>query len=150
MTALQSLQPSSSVIDSRTLDTWSNDLSIFWISPEFPLNPWNGELAGFYDGTKRVEARHGLDAIRGRFQKLFYYDLLHLLNPLAAGDKASAKVYGQLVNLIAPQSQVNQDPGIVRSDLVGWVRAGRRYDKLATTFGTAILFVLPDSLSLDL
>jgi hypothetical protein len=142
------LKPSS-VVDLKVLDAWSKDLANFWVSPELQLDPW-GRLAGFYDATKQVAVRHGLDAIRGRFQKLFYRDLLHLLNPLAADDKAGAHVYDQLADLIAPESKVTQDRNIVRSDLMGWVRAGRRYHKLTTTFGAAILFVLPDSLSIDL
>lgn len=97
-----------------------------------------------------MAVRHGLDAIRGRFQKLFYRDLLHLLHPLGADDKSAGHVYSQLAGLIAPKSKVTQDLSIVQSDLKEWVRAGRRYHKLTTTFGATVLFILPDSLSIDL
>jgi len=140
----------SSVVDSESLDIWSKDLSRFWISPESKINPRNGELASFYDSTKQIEGGRGLDTIRGRFQKLFYYDLLYLINPSAAGDKADFKVYTQLANLIVSQSRVTYDHAIVLSDLISGVRAGRRYHKLTVSFGTAILFVIPDSYSLDL
>ncbi|KAH7364020.1 hypothetical protein BKA65DRAFT_127679 [Rhexocercosporidium sp. MPI-PUGE-AT-0058] len=142
------LEPSKTV-DSTAIETWSKDLSAFWTSPQSEFDPWSGELAHFYDNTLNVEESHGLYAIRGRFMKLFFCDLLYLLNPLAACDKTNKKLYDQLTNIIARKSEAKTDPQLIRSNLTEWVRAGRRYHKLAASYGPAILFVLPDSFTID-
>ncbi|KAH6667744.1 hypothetical protein B0J14DRAFT_675597 [Halenospora varia] len=140
-------QPSC-IVDSTALQVWSNDPSSFWVSSQFQLDPGEGQLAAFYDDTIQLQTRHGLDAIRLRFRKLFYFDLLYLLNPRAC-NKTAGNVYGRLAEAIACKSTVTHDVDVTRSTLAEWVRAGRRYHKLTTTFGTAILFVLPDNLSID-
>ena len=148
-TVRPTLQPSKTV-DSTAIETWSKDLSLFWKSPQSEFDPWSGELAHFYDNTLNVEESHDLYAIRGRFMKLFFCDLLYLLNPRAACDKTDGKLYDQLTSIIARKSEAQTDPQLIRSNLAAWVRAGRRYHKLAASYGAAILFVLPDCFSIDL
>jgi hypothetical protein len=146
-THLTSLQPSCTV-NSTVLEDWSKDLSIFWGTAQFQLEPGEGQFATFYDDTMQLQTRHAFDAIRLRFRKLFYYDLLCSINPRAC-TKTARKVYDQLAKIAARGSRIDPKADVVRSNIEAWVRAGRRYNKLTTTFGDAILFVLPDSFSID-
>jgi hypothetical protein len=142
-----SLQPSRTV-NSTVLEDWSKDLSIFWGTAQFQLEPGEEQFATFYDDTIQLQTRLAFDTIRLRFRKLFYHDLLCSLNPRAS-NKAVGKVYDQLAKIAARGSRIDPKADVVRSNIEAWVRAGRRYHKLTTTFGDAILFVLPDSFSID-
>ncbi|ESZ93437.1 hypothetical protein SBOR_6179 [Sclerotinia borealis F-4128] len=120
-------------LDAESLVRWSANPSEFWQSPEISLDPNSAEISNFYDGTVR---------------NLFFYDLLQLLNPQGCNKTVSTS-YDKLSTLITSQSSIHHDLSTVRTNIVGWVRAGRRYHRLSTSFGVGILMALPARISVD-
>lgn len=131
-------------VDSKVLEDWKTNSLNFssTIQPHLP----NG-FAAFYYETINLEKQSTLGIIRLRFRKLFYHDLCCFLNPYAR-KKTSSSVYEELAKLI--DNENGEQIARIKSSIEGWVRAGRRYNRLTTAFGTAILFVLPQELSVNL
>lgn len=137
------LQPST-IVTGELLKSWSGDPRLFFSAPDTPSEARLGAIYDetvLYDDTVQIQGRHDIDAIRLRFRKLFYFDLLNVLNPAGSG-RVTSGVYNQLAQLIARSSRETNVQRI-EAQLEAWVKAGRRYHKLSATFGTAILFVLP-------
>ncbi len=128
--------------DARIIELWSENIPAFWTSSCWKVRFDTGELAGVYDSTLQLHARHGEDILRLRFLYVFFYDLLCFLYPQHS-DSAPATVYEQLASLIHGSSLSGHSTTDIISTMKDLLSRGRRYHKLTLTFGDGILVELP-------
>lgn len=128
--------------DAQIVKLWSENISAFWTSPGWEVTFNTGQLAGVYDSTLNLQARHGEDILRLRFLYVFFYDLLCFLYPQHSHG-APALIHEHLASLIYGSSIKDHSSADIVSNLRDFLSRARRYHKLTLTFGDGILVELP-------
>ncbi|KAL9097081.1 MAG: hypothetical protein Q9163_006388, partial [Psora crenata] len=128
--------------EKQDIATWHSNILTFWTSHNLTVKFQDGRLASIYDSTQALQARQGQDELRYRFLTVFFYDLPVFIYPQSA-ISAQRDDCEAVARIISRSASSGQSIGDIVSQVQGWVKKGRRYDLLTTSFGNGILLELP-------